>query len=125
MADNIYVHGYTERESQRLVEQSEALTDLLHEGTRYPPGALVLDDYDIIVEAGAADRACRRCIVPEGVAAGSRGVGRSDRTAQRRDDRRRIRGRRGYHRRAARSERRREVLGPVDDRWARRTPGRR
>ena len=43
MSDNRYVHGYTERESQRLVEQSEALTDLLHEGIRYPAGALVLE----------------------------------------------------------------------------------
>ena len=43
MSNNSYVHGYTERESQRLVEQSEALTDLLHAGTRYPTGALVLE----------------------------------------------------------------------------------
>ena len=43
MSNKSYVHGYTERETQRLVEQSEALTELLHSGTRYPAGALVLE----------------------------------------------------------------------------------
>jgi SAM-dependent methyltransferase len=38
-----YVHGYTERETRRLTEQAETLTELLHAGTRYPPGSLVLE----------------------------------------------------------------------------------
>jgi ubiquinone/menaquinone biosynthesis C-methylase UbiE len=42
---NKYVHGYSERESQRLEEQSEILEKLLHEGTLYKP-------YEHILEAG-------------------------------------------------------------------------
>ena len=38
-----YVHGYSEREQARLVEQAETLTELLHRGTRYPAGARVLE----------------------------------------------------------------------------------
>jgi hypothetical protein len=33
-----YVHGYSEREHARLVDQATALTDLLHHVTRYPQG---------------------------------------------------------------------------------------
>jgi hypothetical protein len=33
-----FVHGYTEREHARLVEQARTLTDLLHHDTRYPQG---------------------------------------------------------------------------------------
>ena len=38
-----YVHGYSERENKRLVDQATTLTDLLHHDTRYPPGASVLE----------------------------------------------------------------------------------
>lgn len=38
-----YVHGYTDRETQRLREQSLILEDLLHAGTRFPPGSRVLE----------------------------------------------------------------------------------
>src|SRR5258708_37202338 len=38
-----YVHGYTEREHARLVDQATTLTGLLHHDTRYPRGATVLE----------------------------------------------------------------------------------
>lgn len=38
-----YVHGYSERERERLVDQASTLTDLLHADTSYPPGSLVLE----------------------------------------------------------------------------------
>ena len=38
-----YVHGYSEREHSRLVDQATTLTELLHHDTRYPPGAKVLE----------------------------------------------------------------------------------
>jgi len=38
-----YVHGYTNREGDRLVDQANALTDLLHHDTRFPSDALVLE----------------------------------------------------------------------------------
>lgn len=38
-----YVHGYTERETQRLYEQAEILEDILHTGTEFPAGAKVLE----------------------------------------------------------------------------------
>lgn len=38
-----YVHGYSGRESQRLIEQSSILEKLLHTDTRYPPGSSVLE----------------------------------------------------------------------------------
>jgi ubiquinone/menaquinone biosynthesis C-methylase UbiE len=38
-----YVHGYSKRESQRLTDQAKTLTELLHNDTRYPAGALVLE----------------------------------------------------------------------------------
>ena len=41
MAD--YVHGYSERERQRLHDQANTLADLLHHDTVFPPGALVLE----------------------------------------------------------------------------------
>ncbi|MGA2919428.1 methyltransferase domain-containing protein [Methanoregula sp.] len=43
MADNSYVHGYSERESERLSDQAQTLTTLLHDDTRYPPGSRVLE----------------------------------------------------------------------------------
>jgi SAM-dependent methyltransferase len=38
-----YVHGYSEREDQRLQDQSRTLADLLHHDTVYPPGSRVLE----------------------------------------------------------------------------------
>ncbi len=38
-----YVHGYSGRESQRLVDQATTLADLLHADTLYPAGACVLE----------------------------------------------------------------------------------
>jgi SAM-dependent methyltransferase len=39
----LYVHGYSERERQRLNDQSQTLADLLHHDTLYPPGSQVLE----------------------------------------------------------------------------------
>jgi trans-aconitate methyltransferase len=38
-----YVHGYDDRESERLHDQAGALVDLLHGDTTYPAGARVLE----------------------------------------------------------------------------------
>ncbi len=38
-----YVHGRSDRESERLHDQASGLGFLLHEGTRYPPGSNVLE----------------------------------------------------------------------------------
>ncbi len=38
-----YVHGYSERERARLLDQASTLTELLHSDTRYPPGSSVLE----------------------------------------------------------------------------------
>jgi SAM-dependent methyltransferase len=38
-----YVHGYSEREGGRLVDQAATLTELLHCDTAYPAGSLVLE----------------------------------------------------------------------------------
>lgn len=38
-----YVHGRSERESERLRDQASGLGFLLHEGIRYPPGSSVLE----------------------------------------------------------------------------------
>ncbi len=38
-----YVHGYDDRERDRLADQAGTLVDLLHEGTVYPPGSRVLE----------------------------------------------------------------------------------
>jgi len=43
MQDNSYVHGYSPRESERLTDQAETLTSLLHHDTRYPAGSRVLE----------------------------------------------------------------------------------
>ena len=42
MAD-AYVHGYSEREAQRLGDQARVLAELLHHDTIYPAGARVLE----------------------------------------------------------------------------------
>ena len=38
-----YVHGYSEKESCRLFDQANTLTELLHHDTHYPPGSVVLE----------------------------------------------------------------------------------
>jgi SAM-dependent methyltransferase len=38
-----YVHGYEQRENERLQDQAGALVDLLHHDTAYPSGSLVLE----------------------------------------------------------------------------------
>jgi len=38
-----YVHGYSSREGERLVDQATTLTELLHGDTVYPPGCRVLE----------------------------------------------------------------------------------
>ena len=38
-----YVHGYSQREHERLVDQAGTLTELLHGDTRYPAGSSVLE----------------------------------------------------------------------------------
>jgi len=38
-----YIHGYDERESERLLAQASSVLDLLHCDTRYPAGARVLE----------------------------------------------------------------------------------
>jgi SAM-dependent methyltransferase len=38
-----YVHGYSERERERLLDQASTLADLLHHDTRYPAGSRVLE----------------------------------------------------------------------------------
>jgi len=38
-----YVHGYDPRENQRLQDQAATLAELLHSGTSYPPGSVVLE----------------------------------------------------------------------------------
>jgi len=38
-----YVHGYSTREHDRLLDQAETLTELLHHDTRYPADSLVLE----------------------------------------------------------------------------------
>jgi len=40
---NEYVHGYSPREAERLMDQAHTLTDLLHHDTRYPAGSRVLE----------------------------------------------------------------------------------
>ena len=43
MTHHTYVHGYSARESERLADQAQTLTDLLHDDTRYPAGCRVLE----------------------------------------------------------------------------------
>jgi len=38
-----YVHGYSAREADRLADQANTLSQLLHHDTVYPPGSLVLE----------------------------------------------------------------------------------
>jgi len=43
MPENHYVHGYSPRESERLFDQAQTLTELLHHDTHYPAGSRVLE----------------------------------------------------------------------------------
>ncbi|KDE56053.1 class I SAM-dependent methyltransferase [Methanoculleus sp. MH98A] len=43
MSGKKYIHGYTEREAERLSDQAQTLTGLLHDDTRYPAGSRVLE----------------------------------------------------------------------------------
>jgi len=43
IAGHEYVHGYSGREAERLVDQANAVTELLHRDTRYPDGTRVLE----------------------------------------------------------------------------------
>ncbi len=43
MSEIRYVHGYSSRECERLADQANTLSDLLHHDTLYPPGSLVLE----------------------------------------------------------------------------------
>jgi SAM-dependent methyltransferase len=43
MKTQAYVHGYSERESERLKDQADTLTNLLHDDTRFPAGSRVLE----------------------------------------------------------------------------------
>jgi len=43
MSQKTYVHGYSERESDRLSDQAQTLTALLHDDTRYPAGSHILE----------------------------------------------------------------------------------
>lgn len=43
MVDRDYVHGYSDRERERLFDQAQTLTDLLHHDTVYPAGSRVLE----------------------------------------------------------------------------------
>jgi SAM-dependent methyltransferase len=38
-----YVHGYSDREAERLADQAAAVRNLIHYDTAYPPGSLVLE----------------------------------------------------------------------------------
>jgi hypothetical protein len=38
-----YVHGYSEVEAGRLADQANTLSNLLHDGTKYPAGSKVLE----------------------------------------------------------------------------------
>lgn len=43
MAENQYLHGYSARERDRLADQANTLSELLHYDTEYPAGSLVLE----------------------------------------------------------------------------------
>ena len=43
MSSTPYVHGYSPREAERLTDQAQTLSDLLHDDETYPPGARVLE----------------------------------------------------------------------------------
>lgn len=56
--DNGYVHGYTERESIRLEDQANCLSELLHHDSIFPKGSMIL-------EAGCGTGAQTKIIAPK------------------------------------------------------------
>ncbi len=42
-APKAYVHGYGEREAQRLMDQAESVSDLIHHDTEFPPDSRILE----------------------------------------------------------------------------------
>ncbi len=43
LTDGGYVHGYGDREAQRLLDQANSVKDLIHHDTVFPPGTAVLE----------------------------------------------------------------------------------
>lgn len=43
MTANKYVHGYSDRETQRLHDQAQTLGELLHHDSLFPPGSAILE----------------------------------------------------------------------------------
>lgn len=43
MPEGAYVHGYGEREAQRLLDQADSVMDLVHRDTEFPSGSMVLE----------------------------------------------------------------------------------
>jgi SAM-dependent methyltransferase len=43
MDNSEYVHGYSKRESERLSDQANTLSEILHHDTTFPPGSRVLE----------------------------------------------------------------------------------
>src|SRR4051794_10323707 len=43
MDESQYIHGYGERESERLLAQATSVLELLHADTRFAPGSRVLE----------------------------------------------------------------------------------
>lgn len=41
--NNNYVHGYTERESVRLEDQANCLSELIHHDSIFPEGSVILE----------------------------------------------------------------------------------
>ncbi len=41
--DISYIHGYSERETERLYDQAGSVRELIHSDTVYPPGSVVLE----------------------------------------------------------------------------------
>ena len=84
-----YVHGYREREGERLADQAGTLVDLLHCDTSYPPGSTVLEagcgvgaQTVTLADRSPGARITAVDISDESVAAA--GAGRAGRTGKRR-----------------------------------------
>jgi SAM-dependent methyltransferase len=84
MTTNDYVHGYSERERQRLHDQSQTLAELLHHDTTYPAGSHVLEagcgvGAQTVILAKNNPQACFTSIdaSPASIAAAQAAVGRA------------------------------------------------
>ena len=67
MSDSKYVHGYSTKENQRLIDQSGTLSDILHHDTRYSKGEKILEagcgvGAQTIHLVGNSPEACFTCI---------------------------------------------------------------